>query len=387
METAAPSESIVEAVEEADLVYTHDTSPGIRRERRGEGFVYLKPKGGEVDDEKILARIRSLAIPPAYERVWICARANGHLQATGIDARGRKQYRYHPGFREARDAHKFHRLADFGEGLPRLHARIEADRSRKGLPREKVLATVVDLLERSLIRVGNEQYAKDNEHYGLTTLENRHTEVKGAEVDFHFVGKSGVEHDVALRDRKLATVVKKMQDLPGQHLFQYVGEHGEPHPVTSHDVNAYLKEAAARTSPPRTSEPGPRRCRRWRPWWRGPPPQPHEARRLFVSSSGNVLSVTRSMAYSAPPTPGSDRSPHVQCQCRPPAMLAIDMVWGGSYLSPSPIATSFSRRRLRPGRRPSSVGPVEWSFRADYMQGLGFRIVGTPVWSTSGRAA
>lgn len=238
------TESIVEAVEEAGLVYTSDASPGIRRERRGDGFIYIKPNGAEVTDEKTLARIRSLAIPPAYERVWICARANGHLQATGIDARGRKQYRYHPGFREARDAHKFHRLADFGTRLPRLHKRIEADLAKKGLPKEKVLATVVDLLERSLIRVGNEEYAKENGHYGLTTLRNQHAEVHGGEVDFHFVGKSGVKHDVALRDRKLAGVVKKLQELPGQDLFQYVGADGQPHGVTSDDVNGYLKAAA-----------------------------------------------------------------------------------------------------------------------------------------------
>ncbi len=231
-------------MEEAGLVYTTDASPGLRRERRGDGFAYLKPKGGEVDDEKTLARIRSLAIPPAYERVWICSRANGHLQATGIDARGRKQYRYHPEFRNARDAHKFHRLADFGTRLPRIHERIEADKALRGMPKEKVLATIVDLLERSLIRVGNEQYAKDNDHYGLTTLRNEHAEVRGGEVDFHFVGKSGVEHDVALRDKKLARIVKQMQDLPGQSLFEYVGEDGRPHGVTSHDVNAYLKDVA-----------------------------------------------------------------------------------------------------------------------------------------------
>ena len=237
-------ESVAEAVEDAGLVYTTDAAAGIHRERRGEGFVYLKPRGGEVTDERTLARIRSLAIPPAYERVWICARANGHLQATGIDARGRKQYRYHTGFREARDAHKFERLAEFGTRLPKVHARIESDRAKRGLPKEKVVATVVDLLERSLIRVGNEEYARDNGHFGLTTLQNEHVAVKGGEVDFHFVGKSGVAHDVALRDRKLAKVVKKLQELPGQELFQYVGEDGEPHAVDSSDVNAYLKEAA-----------------------------------------------------------------------------------------------------------------------------------------------
>lgn len=246
MDSLAPSEAIVEAVEEAGLIYTTDASPGIRRERRGDEFVYLKPRGGEVTDEKTLARIRSLAIPPAYVDVWICPRANGHLQATGKDARGRKQYRYHPGFREARDAAKFDRLADFGTRLPRVHKRIEKDLSQKGMPKDKVLATVVDLLERSLIRVGNEQYAQENKSYGLTTLRNRHVKVEGSKVSFKFVGKSGVKHGIALQDRKLANVVKRLQELPGQDLFQYVGEDGQPHGVTSGDVNAYLKEAAGK---------------------------------------------------------------------------------------------------------------------------------------------
>ncbi len=244
VDSPAPTECIVEALEEAGLVYTSDASPGIRRERRGEGFVYIKPRGGEVTDEKTLQRIRSLAIPPAYEEVWVCSRANGHLQATGKDARGRKQYRYHPGFREARDAAKFERLADFGSRLPRIHKRLDEDLAKSGLPKEKVVATVVDLLERSLIRVGNEQYAKDNGHFGLTTFRNRHAKVEGGTVTFKFVGKSGIKHDIALQDRKLASVVKKLQELPGQDLFEYVGDDGSPHPVTSQDVNAYLKAAS-----------------------------------------------------------------------------------------------------------------------------------------------
>ncbi|RYG27230.1 DNA topoisomerase IB [bacterium] len=244
VDTLVPNESVAEALEEAGLIYTSDASPGIRRERRGDEFVYLRPNGYEVTDEKTLARIRSLAIPPAYEDVWICPKANGHLQATGKDARGRKQYRYHPGFREARDAAKFDRLADFGTRLPRVHKRIEKDLSQRGLPKDKVLATVVDLLERSLIRVGNEQYAKENKHFGLTTLRNRHAKVEGGEVKFRFVGKSGIKHSVALHDRKLANVVKKLQELPGQDLFQYVGDDGQPHAVSSSDVNDYLKKAA-----------------------------------------------------------------------------------------------------------------------------------------------
>jgi DNA topoisomerase-1 len=239
-----PTESIAEALEEAGLRYVSDVSPGIRREKRGDEFVYRKPNGEEVTDEKTLARIRSLAVPPAYTDVWICPRANGHIQATGKDAKGRKQYRYHPGFREARDAAKFERLANFGSRLPRVHKRVEQDLAKKGLPREKVVATVVDLLERSLIRVGNEQYAQENGHFGLTTFRNRHAKVEGGKVTFKFVGKSGVRHGIALQDRKLAGVVKRLQELPGQDLFQYLGDDGEPHAVTSGDVNEYLKDAA-----------------------------------------------------------------------------------------------------------------------------------------------
>lgn len=243
VDSIVPNEKVAEAIEEAGLVYTVDTSPGIRRERRGEEFVYLKPNGDPVTDEKTLARIRSLAIPPAYQDVWICPKSNGHLQATGKDARGRKQYRYHPDFRASRDAAKFDRLAEFGQRLPKVHKRIEKDLQKRGLPKEKVLATVVDLLERSLIRVGNEQYAKENRHFGLTTLRNRHVKVTGQEVTFRFVGKSGIKHSIALQDRKLANVVKRLQELPGQELFQYLGEDGQPHSISSGDVNSYLKEA------------------------------------------------------------------------------------------------------------------------------------------------
>lgn len=243
MDSTVPAECVAEALDEAGLVYTTDASPGIRRERHGEGFAYFKPRGGKVEDEKTLARIRALAIPPAYEDVWICTKPNGHLQATGKDARGRKQYRYHPDFRAAREAAKFDRLADFGSRLPRVHRRLEKDLAARGLPKEKVLATLVDLLERSLIRVGNAQYASENQHFGLTTLRNRHVKVERGEVKFQFVGKSGVKHQVALHDRKLANVVKRLQELPGQELFQFVGEDGQPHRITSGDVNGYLREA------------------------------------------------------------------------------------------------------------------------------------------------
>lgn len=244
MNSSAPSDCVTEALEEAGLVYTTDTSPGIRRERKGDGFAYFKANGGAIEDEKTLARIRSLAIPPAYADVWICAKANGHLQATGKDARGRKQYRYHPDFRAARESAKFERLAEFGKRLPRVHRQLEKDLSSRGLPKEKVLATIVDLLERSLIRVGNAQYAQENKHFGLTTLRNQHVKVKRAQVKFQFVGKSGIKHQIAVQDRKLASVVRRLQELPGQELFQYVGEDGQPHRITSGDVNAYLKSVS-----------------------------------------------------------------------------------------------------------------------------------------------
>jgi DNA topoisomerase-1 len=234
-------EPIVEAVQDAGLVYTCDSSPGIRRERSGEGFRYFHPDGREVSDEETLGRIRSLAIPPAYEDVWICNDPKGHLQATGKDARGRKQYRYHPCFREVRDQAKFTHIVEFGKRLPRIRERVQRDMAKKGLPKEKVLAALVHLLEHSLIRVGNEEYAKTNKSYGLTTMRSKHVKVEGSKVSFRFLGKSKVRHEVELSDRKLARIVRKLQDLPGQELFQYVNEEGKACSVSSQDVNAYLK--------------------------------------------------------------------------------------------------------------------------------------------------
>lgn len=233
-------QDVSDALEATGLVWTSDDSPGIRRERRGEEFVYLDAKGKEIGDEKTLARIRSLAIPPAYENVWICPRANGHLQATGKDARGRKQYRYHPDFRASRDEAKFGRMLQFAKVLPKIHAAVDRDLSKPGMPREKAIASVVALLEGSLIRVGNEEYAQTNKSYGLTTMRNRHAKVEGAEVTFKFLGKSKVEHEIALHDRRLARIIKKLQDLPGQHLFQYLDDAGQTHAVTSDDVNGYI---------------------------------------------------------------------------------------------------------------------------------------------------
>jgi DNA topoisomerase-1 len=228
----------------AGLRYSSDQKPGIVRRRSGGGFSYRDPDGRPVRDAETLERIRAIAIPPAWTDVWICPWPNGYLQATGRDARGRKQYRYHTRYRRRRDDAKFGRLIAFARALPAIRERVERDLARTGLPREKVLAAVVRLLELTLIRVGNDEYARLNKSFGLTTLRNRHAEVDGTEVTFRFRGKSGQRREVGLRDRRLAAVVRRCRDLPGQELFQYVGEDGEPHDVASDDVNGYLAEIA-----------------------------------------------------------------------------------------------------------------------------------------------
>lgn len=242
---AAESGSIVDprdAAEGAGLVYVSDAEPGITRRRAGKGFSYRGLDGRPVRDKETLARIRSMAIPPAYADVWICPDPNGHIQATGRDAKGRKQYRYHPRFREVRDGTKYEHMLDFAAALPGLRARVDRDMSLRGMPREKVLATVVHLLETTMIRVGNADYVRQNKSHGLTTLNDRHVKVSGSEMRFRFKGKSGKEWDLGLRDRRVARIVKASQELPGQHLFQYLDEDGERRAVTSGDVNAYLRE-------------------------------------------------------------------------------------------------------------------------------------------------
>jgi DNA topoisomerase I len=231
-----------DAAESAGLVYVSDEEPGIRRRKAGKGFTYVKSNGETVKDAATLKRIRSLAVPPAYTDVWICAKANGHLQATGRDAKGRKQYRYHPRFREVRESTKYERMLEFAQSLPAIRQTVAEHMALRGLPREKVLASVVHLLESTLIRVGNEEYAKQNKSHGLTTLRNRHVEVDGSELRFNFKGKSGKTWKLKVKDRRIAKIIRAMQDLPGQDLFQYVDEEGEPQSVTSADVNAYLKE-------------------------------------------------------------------------------------------------------------------------------------------------
>ncbi|HRI50088.1 MAG TPA: DNA topoisomerase IB [Pseudomonadota bacterium] len=226
----------------AKLRYVSDEQPGFTRKRRGRHFAYYDTSGALLRDPEHLARIRSLVIPPAWTSVWICAQPSGHLQATGRDQRGRKQYRYHPRWCEQRNESKFGRMVAFGQALPRIRARVQQDLRSPGLSREKVLATLVRLLESTLIRIGNEEYVKTNESYGLTTLRNEHVEIEGTTVHFHFQGKSGIEHNIDLRDRRLARIVASCQELPGQELFQYIDDSGAVHRVDSADVNAYLHE-------------------------------------------------------------------------------------------------------------------------------------------------
>lgn len=232
----------VASAKSAGLRYVTDAKPGIRRIRRGKGFRYVGPDRKPVRDEATLGRIKSLVIPPAWQQVWICPIPNGHLQATGRDAKGRKQSRYHPRWREVRDETKYGRMMEFAQVLPGIRERVGHDLSRPGLPREKVLATIVRLLETTFIRVGNEEYARKNKSYGLTTMRNRQVAISGGNISFEFRGKSGVQHTVRLTDRRLARILARCRDLPGYELFQYLDDEGNMHSIDSADVNAYLGE-------------------------------------------------------------------------------------------------------------------------------------------------
>lgn len=245
--SAAPLAEVVPLIESAraaGLRYVRDDRPGIRRLRSGRGFRYVGPDGRAIRDAEVLARIRSLVIPPAWQKVWICPLEHGHLQATGFDARGRKQYRYHPRWRAVRDETKYHRVAAFARALPRLRKRVEEDLARPGLPREKVLAAVTRLLEATFLRIGNEEYVRANGSFGLTTLRNNHVEVARGTVRFRFRGKSGVHHQIELHDRRLAHIVRRCRDLPGHELFEYVDDDGQVGAIDSADVNGYLHEVA-----------------------------------------------------------------------------------------------------------------------------------------------
>jgi len=232
------------AAKAAGLKYVTDAEPGIRRKRDGDSFTYVKPDGRAIASESERARLDRLAVPPAYEDVWICPDPRGHLQATGRDARGRKQYRYHPEWRAARDGAKFVRMTEFAAALPRLRRRLRRDLAETGLPREKVLAVVVSLLDATRVRIGNAEYARDNDSYGLTTLRNRHVKfVREGRLLFKFKGKGGAAHEIAVDDARLVRLVRNCHQLPGQMLFQYIDDAGERRPVDSDQVNGYLKDA------------------------------------------------------------------------------------------------------------------------------------------------
>ena len=225
------------------LRHCTDKIPGITRKRAGHGWAYFQPNGERITDRDEIDRLNSIALPPAYTDAWYCPYPNGHIQATGIDARGRKQYRYHPDFRAQQEADKFERCANFGRALPKLRARVDKDLAGRKLARDTVVAAVVRLLDLGHIRVGNEAYAKSNKSFGATTLRNRHARVKGPRLRLEYVGKSGKKQRLTIEDRRLARIVRRTQDLPGQHLFEYLDQDGVAHPVTSEDVNDYIREA------------------------------------------------------------------------------------------------------------------------------------------------
>jgi DNA topoisomerase I len=236
---AADSE---EAAEEAGLRYVSDDRPGYTRKAKGDDFEYFDTDGKPIRDEQRLLRLKRIGIPPAYTDVWICPTANGHIQATGRDARKRKQYRYHERWREVRDENKYDRILIFAEALPKIRRRVKKDLALPGLPRNKILAAIVELLERTFIRVGNEEYARDNKSFGLTTMQDRHVDVKGSKMRFRFRGKSGRDHEIDISDRRIAKIISNLQDLRGQDLFQYVDDDDEVRNLTSQDVNDYLHE-------------------------------------------------------------------------------------------------------------------------------------------------
>jgi DNA topoisomerase-1 len=275
----------------AGLIYVNDQDPGIRRVKAGKGFAYVDADGCRISDAATLDRIAALVIPPAWTDVWICPSERGHIQVTARDLRGRKQYRYHARWSEERDQTKYGRMAAFGRALPRLRKRVEHDLRKHGLPREKVLAAVVRLLELTLIRVGNDEYARQNKSFGLTTLRDRHVRFHGARADFEFRGKSGVVHRTGIRDRRLARIVRACQDVPGQRLFQYIDADGQRHHVESHDVNDYIREATG----------GPFSAKDFRTWagtlacaqaliQAGPADSPTQAKRIVAACVKEVAS-------------------------------------------------------------------------------------------------
>jgi DNA topoisomerase-1 len=309
--------------------YSSDAQPGIRRRRAGQGFTYREPDGSTVRDRNVLARIRSLAVPPAWTDVWICLDPAGHIQATGRDARGRKQYRYHAGYRRRRDNAKYGRLADFGRALPRIRARVRRDLAEPGLPKEKVVALLVRLLETTAFRVGNREYARTNRSFGLTTLHTRHVTVEGAELRFRFRGKSGHVHEVGLRDGRLARIVTRCQELPGQELFQYLDASDKPQTVESTDVNDYLRQAAGIDIT----------AKDFRTW------------------IGTLLAFSALRSASEPETPGTKGTVTRSAEAVAEALGNTPAVARGSYIAPA-VIDAYLAGSLPPGRATSAPSPA-----------------------------
>lgn len=326
------------AARQAGLRYVSDDKPGITRKARGKSFVYQQPNGSTVRDKETLRRIRSLVIPPAWTEVWLCPTENGHIQATGRDARRRKQYRYHPRWREVRDESKYDRVLAFAQALPKIRQRVAADLRRHGLSREKVMATIVRLLETTLIRVGNDEYVRQNGSHGLTTLHNHHAKVRGEQITFEFKGKSGKRHRIDLRDSRLAKMVRRCQDLPGQDLFGYVGADGKVHDVTSGEVNDYLREIAGTDFS----------AKDFRTWagtvLAAVALQQFEAFKSQLEAKRNTLRAVESVAQLLGNTPAVCRKCYVH-----PVIL-------NGYLTGHTITRL---RRSRPGQSPTRLRPEE----------------------------
>ena len=357
--------------------YVTDERPGIRRERCGQGFRYRSHEGRLLRDRHTLKRIRSLAIPPAWTDVWICPLDHGHLQATGRDERGRKQHLYHPRWREVRDQTKYERVTDFARALPGIRRQLRRDLAREGLCREKILATVVRLLEISLIRVGNDEYARDNKSYGLTTMKNRHATVRGAKIKFQFRGKSGKDHVVEVEDRRVARIVRACQDLPGQELFQYVDEAGGKHDVGSGDVNDYLREVTGRDFTAKDFR-----------TWAGTLSAAAELRRLGpveneTEARKNVVAAIKATAQSLGNTPAVCRKSYVH-----PAVIEAYLdgslipkldEWKGKAQSGHVVAAAahrsrgikiFETHRPQPAKTPMKSPLIGIPFALNYSGGL-----------------
>ncbi|HEY5705463.1 MAG TPA: hypothetical protein VIS96_07825 [Terrimicrobiaceae bacterium] len=333
--------ALVQEARGVGLRYTSDAEAGIRRLTRGRKFVYLRADGVRVKDAGTLARIKRLAIPPAWTSVWISGHENGHIQAVGRDARGRKQYRYHPDWRQQRDENKFDRLIAFARALPRIRRRVRRDLSRRGMPREKVLATVVRLLEATLIRVGNDEYVRQNDSYGLTTMRNRHARVAGSEVRFTFRGKGAKRHEISLRDPQLARIVRRCQEMPGQELFAYEDEEGQPRDVSSHAVNDYLREISGEDFT----------AKHFRTWagtvLAAIALREFEAITHEAQAKKNIVAAIEAVARMLGNTPAVCRKCYVH-----PEIL-------DSYLAGDTIATIHQRASRRIGRSLSELKPEE----------------------------